>query len=204
MTRPKLTTADVQGRDVLHRNTSYIVSTMLAEFNAATERKDTRTIIEIAGILLPYTMPKLQAVAHITPNQAIETMEGLREYLIAREAKALPPAVEGEFREVPANTPIPAQDKQGVALSDEVCPIPLPPTTDKPKTVQPGGKPLVIPDGQQSITVQTPWVDSREGGPPKSSGNWKIVEASPNSSKPFSEMTPAEIMARYHPRGGKE
>lgn len=183
MSSRKLTTADVQGRDVLHRNTSYIVSTMLAEFNKATDNEDTRTIIEIASILLPYTMPKLQAVAHISQNTAIDFLRELRQELLAtRTALPAAPPIEAEYRELkaaeappeaPAIAPIPNQDKQGKASEQGVCSASLSPAPDSPKTAQDREAKRV--GAIKAAPAVAPQVDG----------------------KPFSEMTRDEIAKRY-------
>jgi len=81
-----------------------IANSILSAIRAAKAKNDYQTWGSLSIQAAQYIMPKLQAVAHISPNQAIETMEGLREFLIARDTKQLPPAsdtaIEGEFHEV--------------------------------------------------------------------------------------------------------
>ena len=102
--RGRISTDTKSGRNMLFRRSNFIVSTLLNSIKTAKQKNDYQCAGMLAIQAAQFIMPKLQAVAHISPNQAIETMEGLREFLISRELKSLPPAsdtaIEGEFKEV--------------------------------------------------------------------------------------------------------
>jgi len=132
--RRPVTAAKAEGRHILFRNSTTIVNAILTAIRIAKSKGDYQVAGSLAIQAAQFIMPKLQAVAHVSPNTAIDFLQQLRQELI-EVRKALPSGsppfdtsqskpIEAEYKEVPSVAPKTAQDKQGMASEQGVCPIP--------------------------------------------------------------------------------
>lgn len=177
--RRRLTVGEKQGRTKLFERSNYLVIKYLWAVEQAYNEKDYQVVGSLTAQGFQYIMPKLQAVAHINSNTAIDFLRELRAELLAtRQAlppgQALPAPIEAEYKVVKTepSESLPIESPSEVATS----PSPVPKKNENEAIAVPSDKPTTV----QHRRVK----------------RVKAV-APPVIDKPFSEMTREEIVKRY-------